>query len=80
MFAKRTHCGDMSKKAGFFDISQKHVQAVGIFVRGVFWRDFEIETEKRVYVTPFQYRETSAPVLEVEEADFPRIAGQRRGG
>jgi len=28
MFAKRTYFEDMSKKAGFLDISQEHVQDV----------------------------------------------------
>ena len=32
MFAKRTCCGNMSKKAGFLDISRKHVQDVDISV------------------------------------------------
>jgi hypothetical protein len=36
MFAKRTRRANMSKKAGFFDISQKHLQALGIFVRDFF--------------------------------------------
>ena len=32
MFAKRTCFGDMSKKAGFLDISRKHVQDVDLSV------------------------------------------------
>ena len=31
MFAKRTYCENMSKKAGFLDMFQKHVQRVDIF-------------------------------------------------
>ena len=32
MLAKRTYCENVSKKAGFLDISQQHVQYVDIFL------------------------------------------------
>ena len=49
MFVKQTYCENMSKKADFLDICQKHVQDVGRFFGGTrefFWRDINIAPKK----------------------------------